>query len=304
VCRTSLSALALLLAAILSAADRYQSSEPHMGTLVTITLYADSPEQAEQGLVAAFGRIKALDSILSDYKPESELSRVCNTGTMLSTELSTVLLHAQRLSQQTGGAFDITSGPLTRLWRDARSQQRLPSPEQLQEALRSTGFRKLELSEDSRHVRCLAAGMRLDAGGIAKGYAADEALTSLARIGIGSALVAVSGDVATSGPPPGRTGWRVRVQNEILSLANAAVSTSGDEFQFIEIDGVRYSHILDPRTGMAVRNGPTVSVIAASGIEADGLATALSVTGPESRPPHSVRKLAGGYIVDVRSSTH
>lgn len=275
-----------------------------MGTLVTITLYAESPEQAQQGFVAAFGRIKALDSILSDYKPDSELSRVCDSGAALSPELSTVLGHAQGLAQQTGGAFDITSGPLTRLWRDARSQRRLPPPERIQEALRSTGYRKLEVSGDGRHARCLAAGMRLDAGGIAKGYAADEALASLARIGIGSALVAVSGDVATSGPPPGRTGWRVRVQNETLSLANAAVSTSGDEFQFIEIDGVRYSHILDPRTGMPVRNGATVSVIATRGIEADGLATALSVTGLETRPAHTVRKLAGGFIVDVRDSAH
>jgi FAD:protein FMN transferase len=274
-----------------------------MGTLVTITMYAESPEQAQQGFVAAFERINALDSMLSDYKPDSELSRVCDSAATLSPELSTVVQHAQRLAQQTGGAFDITSGPLTRLWREARSQRRLPAPALIREALRSTGYRKLQISDEGRHVRCLAPGMQLDAGGIAKGYAADEALKSLARIGIGSALVAVSGDVATSGPPPGRTGWSVRVQNEILSLANAAVSTSGDEFQFMEIDGVRYSHILDPRTGMPVRNGPTVSVIARSGIEADSLATALSVTGPPTRPAHIVRKLAGGYIIDVREST-
>jgi thiamine biosynthesis lipoprotein len=273
-----------------------------MGTLVTITLYAESPDQAQQGFVAAFSRIKALDSILSDYNPDSELSRVCDAGATLSPELSTVLLHAQRLARQTGGAFDITSGPLTRLWREARSQHRLPAAERIQEALRSTGYRKLEISEDGRHVRCLSTRMQLDAGGIAKGYAADEALVSLARIGIGSALVAVSGDVAMSGPPPGRTGWRIRVQNEILALANAAVSTSGDEFQFIQIEGIRYSHILDPRTGMPVRNGPTISVIAGSGIEADSLATAFSVTGPKKLTEHSVRKLASGYIIDVRAS--
>jgi thiamine biosynthesis lipoprotein len=262
--------LSFILAATICGADRYQASEPHMGTLVTITLYADSPDQAQSAFVAAFGRIAKLNSILSDYDPASELSRYCELSSP-SPELRTVVEHGQKLAEQTGGAFDITAGALSRLWRQARKQKHLPSPQAIQQALVKSGYMRL----------CKVPGMQLDAGGIAKGYAADEALIALRRIGIESALVAVSGDVAASGPPPGQKGWRVTAQNEPILLVNAAVSTSGDEFQFFEVDEVRYSHIFDPRTGMALRDSPTVSVVAPTGMEADSLATAIAVLGTE-----------------------
>ena len=144
--------------------------------------------------------------------------------------------------------------------------------------------------------------MQLDAGGIAKGYAADEALVALRHTGIRSALVAVSGDLAMSDPPVHQEGWRVRVQNETMYLANAAVSTSGDEFQFAEIDGIRYSHILDPRSGAPLRGAAAVSVIAGSGIEADSLATAISVVGREGGKlfARRIRTMPRGQIYDVR----
>jgi FAD:protein FMN transferase len=259
--------LSLIFAVTLCGAERYQASEPHMGTLVSITLYADSPEQAQRGFVAAFARIGKLNAILSDYDRNSELSQYC--GIRPSPELSTVVEQAQKLAAQTEGAFDITAGAVSRLWREARKQKREPSPKEVQQALSASGYRRL----------CKVPGMKLDAGGIAKGYAADEALAALRSAGIGSALVAVSGDVTASGAPPGQPGWRVQVQNEIILLVNAAVSTSGDEFQFLEVNGVRYSHIFDPRTGMALRDSRTVSVIAPTGIEADSLATAIAVLG-------------------------
>lgn len=269
-----------------------------MGTLVTITLYAESPEHAQQGFVAAFGRITDLDSILSDYKPDSELSRVCQLDGPLSRDLSTVLVHAQELAKRTEGAFDITAGPLIRLWRHSRSKKQIPPDEDIATAMTSSGFRKLELSSHGRRARCLTGGMELDAGGIAKGYAAGEALKVLSRIGIRSALIAVSGDVTASDPPPGQKGWRVRIGTEIVTITNAAVSTSGDQFQFMEIDGVRYSHIIDPRTGWPLRNAQTVSVIARSGMEADSLATALSVLGPAGWKPFSAaHKVIGGQAV-------
>jgi thiamine biosynthesis lipoprotein len=271
-------------------ADRYQASEPHMGTLVSITLYAETSGQAQRGFVVAFGRIAELDSILSDYNPQSELSRVCDATAPLSRDLSRILQHAQRVARDTHGAFDITAGPLTRLWRQARAQKRLPGPEQIAAALGRSGYRKLGLSDHGQRAHCRVEGMQLDPGAIAKGYAADEALRSLLGAGIRSALVALSGDIAVGDPPPGRDGWRVRVQNGVILLANAAVSTSGDEFQFAEIGGVRYSHIIDPRTGMPLRSARTVSVIAPTGIEADSLSTALNVA-----LPHGVSE-----ILDVR----
>ena len=248
-----------------------------MGTLVTITLYAESADQAQRGFVAAFDRIRAIDLILSDYKPESELSRACSFPGPVSRELETVLVHAQRVAEATGGAFDITAGPVTSLWREARKQKRLPDTAAIEDALRRTGYRKLSVS--NRLVRCSEEGMRLDSGGIGKGYAADEALRILKQAGIVAALIAISGDIAASAAPPGQPGWRIQVQDRIVELVNAAVSTSGDEFQVLEIGGVRYSHVIDPRTGVPVRNGKAVSVIAGSGMEADSLATAYAVAG-------------------------
>jgi thiamine biosynthesis lipoprotein len=248
-----------------------------MGTLVTITLYAESDEQARRGFVAAFSRVRALDAILSDYNPDSELSRVCEIPGTASLELTAVITRAQRLARETGGAFDITTGALTALWRNARKQRRLPSPEAIAVARSLSGYQELQIED--RRIRCLKPGMRLDAGGIAKGFAADEALAALRSSGITSALVVLSGDIAAGAPPPGLPGWRVQVQEHVFTLANAAVSTSGDEFQHVTLDGVRYSHILDPRTGMALPNTRPVSVIARTAIESDSRATAFAVLG-------------------------
>lgn len=281
--RTSLRLLPWFLGAALCGADRYQASEPHMGTLATITLYADSPDHAREGFVAAFRRIGELDSILSDYRPDSELSRVCDIRGPLSRDLMTVLKRAQRLSQETSGAFDITVGPLSRLWREARLKKRLPDAAAISQALSRSGYTRLQIDEAGRNVNCSTDGMRLDAGGIAKGYAADEALAMLRRAGIRSALVALSGDIAVGDPPPDKPGWRIKVQTETLLISNVGVSTSGDEFQFLEIDGHRYSHIIDPRSGAALRDAPVVSVIAETATEADSLATALNVLGRGAR---------------------
>ena len=270
--------LCVLFASSLTASERYEASEPHMGTLVQIALYADTPDQAQQAFVAGFARIAQLNRILSDYDPESELSRVCEADTRLSRELLTVLNHGQKLAEETKGAFDITVGPITRLWRMARREKQLPSKAQIAEALNRSGFRKLKVR--SWQIGCTVPGMKLDAGGVAKGFAGDEALVAMRKAGVTSAMVAISGDIVLGDAPPEKPGWRVQVLGQTLTLSNAAVSTSGDEFQFIELGGTRYSHIVDPRTGMALRNSHAVGVVAKKGIDADSIATAVSVAGP------------------------
>lgn len=265
-----------------------------MGTIVTITLYAETEEQAQVGFLAAFRRIEQLNDIFSDYKTDSELSRICATDKPLSPDLMAVLARSQHLAAATGGAFDITAGPVIRVWREARREHRLPDPSALAEAKRRSGYRNLQWDSSSRRATCLTPGMQLDAGGIAKGYAADQALKTLDDLGLGSALVAISGDLRIGDAPPGKSGWRIRVAGKELVLANTAVSTSGDEFQFADIGGVRYSHIIDPRTGEALRNSSPVSVIAPSGMEADSLATAISVLGPEH-----ARELSGSGGIQV-----
>jgi FAD:protein FMN transferase len=121
--------------------------------------------------------------------------------------------------------------------------------------------------------------MQLDAGGIGKGYAADQALVAMKRAGVTRALVAVSGDIAAGGAPPGKPGWKVKIPGETIELQHAAVSTSGDEFQFLEVDGVRYSHLFDPRTGLALKDSRTVTVMAQTGTEADALTKVVAVAG-------------------------
>jgi FAD:protein FMN transferase len=207
----------------------------------------------------------------------------------LTPDLFTVLdrsLHYSKISQ---GAFDITAGPLVELWRRARRDKRLPGQKSLKEARKLVGYSKIILDRDARTARLRATGMKLDLGGIAKGYAVDQALAVLSRRGIRSALVALGGDVAVSAAPPALSGWRIAIRSPIspeefdeeLILRHCGVSTSGDTEQFMELDGIRYSHIVDPRTGWSLRDSPMVSVIAPDSTTADALATALSVLPSE-----------------------
>ena len=271
---------------------RYESVEPHMGTLVRITVYSNDEHEARRAFRAGFDRIHELDAILSDYKPDSELNRLTTTAvrrpTAVSRDLFTVLSASQDLAGQTNGAFDVTIGPVIRLWREARRVNRLPDEGALGEAAGKSGYRKLHLDRERQTVSLDQRGMALDVGGNAKGYAASEALDAISRLGVVSAMVAVSGDLAFSAAPPGTSGWRISVHDlpgehagvpEVLELTNAAVSTAGPAEQHLDVNGRRYSHIVDPSTRMGLTEDLTVTVIARTGLVADGLDTAVSVLG-------------------------
>lgn len=277
-----------------SGLHRFEAVEPHMGTLVRITVHTPDEQSARDAFRAAFDRIRQLDRILSDYQPDSELNQVTTTAVArpvrISDDLFAVLRASQDLARATDGAFDITQGPVVRLWRAARKTARLPGDDALQEAASRSGFRKLHLDDKRRTVTLDIAGMALDVGAIGKGYAASEALEVLSARGVRSAMVAVSGDLAFSDAPPGRHGWRIRVHTvdasianvpDVVELTNAAVSTSGSSEQHVEIDGRRYSHVIDPFSGIGLVNDITVTVIAQNGVEADGLDTAVSVLGAD-----------------------
>jgi thiamine biosynthesis lipoprotein len=186
-----------------------------MGTLIRIKLYAESEQQASSAFRAAFDRIAQLDNALSDYKPDSELNRICRSPAGIPVkadpDLFRVLTASVALSNETGGAFDVTLGPVIRLWRQARVDHRLPSPDALAKAALRSGYRKLHLDPSAHTVVLDLPGMQIDLGAIAKGYAADAALSTLAQSGIRHALVAASGDLAIGDPPPGQRGWRVGV---------------------------------------------------------------------------------------------
>ncbi|HEV7226441.1 MAG TPA: FAD:protein FMN transferase, partial [Pirellulales bacterium] len=274
---------------------RFEFQQIHMGVPVKLVLYSADQPSANQAADAAFERIRQLDLILSDYKPESELSRLSRTSgagkpTPVSDDLWRVLWPAQQLAERTQGAFDVTVGPYVRLWRRARRSGEFPTSERLAEARRSVGYRHLKLDERRRTAELLAPEMRLDLGGIAAGYAADEALKTLKERGVERALIDISGDLLAGEAPPGRSGWTIGIApatradgppTRHMSLRHAALTTSGDAFQHVVIDGKRYSHIVDPRTGIGLTDQSSVTVIAADCITADSLATAVSVMGPK-----------------------
>jgi len=295
-CHEVLCVLPLLLAAAAApAADlaRYEATEPHMGTLFKVLFYADDPEVASQAARAALERIGELDRCLSDYNPASELSQLGRGAphahpVPVSDDLWHILARAQDVSRLSGGAFDVTIGPLTKLWRRGRRQHQWPDAERLAQARAAVGYQHLKLDASRRTAQLTRGAMRLDAGGIAKGYAADEALRVLRRFGVQRALVDAGGGMALGAPPPGQAGWKVGVATlsadappeRFLRLSCCGIATSGDAWQFVELQGQRYSHIIDPRSGQPVTVRSSVTVVARDGTTADALATALSVLGP------------------------
>lgn len=278
------------------ATRRFEFHQPQMGTEFTLILYTADEALAKEAADAAFARIAELNAILSDYEPESEAMRLCASAggeaVALSKDLYRVLHLSIDLAAQTDGAFDPTVGPVVRLWRRARRTHQLPNPEDLAKARSLVNYRNILLYEGSSKARLLERGMKLDFGGIAKGYAADEALKVLKQRVGNRVLVAAAGDIVCGDPPPGEPGWKVEVaalkgQGEargpspVLLISNRAVSTSGDTEQFVEIGDVRYSHIVNPRTGLGVVGRSSVTVVADCGAKADSLATAASVLGPQ-----------------------
>lgn len=276
------------------ALTRYSYTQYHMGVDARLTVYAPDQATAEDACAAAFARIAVLDSIMSDYRVDSELNRLCARAggppVKVSPELFRVFERAQQVSRLTGGAFDITAAPLIQLWRKARKAGKLPDPAELARARKRVGWQKLRLDPKARTARLTTPGMKLDLGGIAKGYADDEAQRVLKQHGITRALVEMGGDIVVSDAPPGREGWTIRVPNagddqgpRDLHFTSCAVSTSGDTVQFAVIEGKRYSHVVDPRTGQALTNRVQVTLIAPDGLTSDPLSTALSLVGAEGR---------------------
>jgi len=273
---------------------RFAFTQVEMAVPVKVVLYAPDEAAATTAARAAFERIHALNAVLSDYDPESELSRVEQAAAggepvPVGDDLYGVLTRAQELARRSEGAFDVTVGPVVRVWRRARQRGGLPMARRLDPARELVGYELLRLDPDAKTVTFGKPGMRLDFGGIAKGYAVDEALKLLDEHGITRALVDAGGDMALGDPPPDAPGWRIGVApleadgppSRVLVLKNTAVATSGDLWQYVEIRGRRYSHIIDPRTGQALSERSSVTVVAPDGMTADGLASALSVLGPE-----------------------
>ena len=268
-----------------------------MGVPATITTWAPSEALAREASRAAFARMAALEQAISDYRPRSESMLAVETvgePIAISEDFALAMSRSRVWHHRSGGAFDPTIGPLTALWRDGRRSGKTPTDRDVEFAGTTVGWSKLDFDEGARTIEFLTAAMRLDFGGIGKGLAADLALDSMRAHGLPRTLVEVGGDLVAGSPPPGRTGWRVRIEtvpwdNELeIELADAAVATSGDVEQFLEVeeDGVivRLGHLLDPRTGRAIRTRRETTAIvrgggAFNGADADALASVGVVLG-------------------------
>ena len=260
-----------------------------MGMPFRIVLYERSESKAAGAATAAFRRIGELNSIFSNYEFESEVSRLTRTSgsgtaTPLSDPLWDVLAFGQNLASESGGAFDVTVGPATALWRKARRENKFPEERLLEMVRGRVGFQHLVLDESAQTALLEIPHMSIDLGGIAKGYALEAAHKVIRDHGIEISLVQAGGDMRAGSPPPGKHGWLVMLENPTeptaqrhVMLTNEALATSGDLNQFVEFDGERYSHIVDPRTCIGLTNRSLVVVISDSAMVADSLATTLGI---------------------------
>ncbi|TWT34541.1 FAD:protein FMN transferase [Blastopirellula retiformator] len=277
--------------------QRYESVRPLMGTVVKIVAYAPSQAKAEEAINAAFAEMQRQNGILSDYEAKSEVTQLSQASPgkrQIGPELWDVLFYSEQVSQATDGAFDVTIGPLTKAWRRMRRRKEIDR-EAIAELLPAVGYQKLLLDPAMHTAELTAANMRIDLGGVAKGAIIDAGLRTLAKHGLQQALVDAGGDMAIGDAPPSAAGWKISVAQSkqpgaevmLVELANCGVATSGDAYQFVQIDGKRYSHILNPQTGYGVTTSSTVTVFAPTAMQADAWASAISVMGATNGFPHS-----------------
>lgn len=280
--------------------NQFEFSRIVMGAPCRVVFYAPSEESANESARAVFDRLARIEEALSDWVPSSEtrqLPALAAVQTTVGLDLATALSATLHYARMTDGAFDPSIGALTKRWRAARSDGRAPDAAELLTLRARCGWQQLQFDEATHTYAARVPGLELDFGGIGQGIGADAALAVLRERGVTSALIDLSGDIAVSDAPPGRTGWNIDLDDPWhtkLQLANAAVTTSGDRFQHMDVttdggtntaaDGgttTRRSHILDPATGEPLTTRVEVVVVARTGVEADALATALSVMGPE-----------------------
>ena len=271
---------------------RHAQSRPVMSTIARIVVWAGRPDLARAAMDDAFAELERVSGLMNPYQADSEISRVnrqaADQPVKTSADTLAVVRTACVWSRRTAGAFDVTVGPLISLWRRAAKADRLPTDPELAEMRKRMGWQHIELDASRRTIRFSRPGLRLDLGGIAKGYAIDRALAVLRRPGISAALVDVGGDLACFGAPRGQNGWIVGVQSPYqealvsrLRARDVAVTTSGHYRRFYTVGGKRYSHIFNPLTGRPAQTIASVTVVAPSAMDADALSTAVSVLGVE-----------------------
>ena len=263
---------------------RFVYTEIHMGVPVRATLFSTETHPVEQAAREIFRTLATLEDIFSDWRPTSEANRLCahpGDWVTVSQPLWDVLNRCGQVFRASGGVFDPTIGPLVRLWRESRRTKRLPHPSLVQEARRLVGWERVELRESKHQVR-VGRGTQLDFGGIAKGYALSQAALAVPKQSLSGFLIEAGGDIAAFGSPKGRKTWRIALPSgQRVDLQDTYVSTSGDDFQFVEIEGRRYAHIVDPRTGLGAVDIRRSTIIGDDAAVVDACATAACLMSAE-----------------------
>jgi thiamine biosynthesis lipoprotein len=295
----------------------YKKSSMVMDTVVSITAVSGSADHAEKAIDAAFEELRRLEGLLSFWTEESEIALINKNAGIMPVRVSPETLETVEksifISGQTEGAFDPTIGPLIRLW--DFNNKTMPSPEDVEQAVSLVNYGMIETRRDESTVFLKDPRMSFDTGGIAKGYAADRAVLKLKGMGIKAGLVAVAGDIRAFGRKPDGTPWTVGIRNPRASgsddgliayveLEEEAISTSGDYERFFIKDGIRYHHIMAPRTGYPARECISATVIAPEGVLTDGLSTGVFVMGPEKGIELLEQLGYHGIIITPDGKTH
>ena len=287
-------ALACTVAESASSVQRIEASRMSMASLYSIVAYAERPDEARLTIERALDEVDRIDRLMSHYREESPLSRInreaARGAVPVDRELFDFISLAVKYGADSDGAFDVTVGPLMKAWGFFRGEGRLPTDADLAKARSATGLKHVTLNARDRTIRFDREGVEIDLGGIAKGYAVDRAVEILRREGVPAALVSAGGSTLYAlGKPPDRPHWTVAIQDPLDSrglafevpLQNRALSISGVSEKFFELDGVRYSHIMDPRSGRPVQGVLSVLVQAPTGTAGDAIDNVLFVEGVE-----------------------
>ncbi len=291
----------------------YRQSKALMDTYVTVTVVSDSKDKANKAVEDAFSAIERFGDLINFFSDKSELSEINRNAGIAPVKVSALTLDVVEKSlyvaDKSDGAFDPTIGPEISMWDFPKKIK--PSDDEIRKNLPLVNYRNVAVDKKESTVFLKKKGMMLDLGGIAKGYGADLAVESLKRDGIKAGIVAIAGDIRTFGLKPDGTPWNIGIENprqkdasdEIMAtvkLSDKAISTSGDYQRYFILDGRRYHHLLDPRTGYPAMFCRSVTVITDKGVFTDAFATAVFVLGPQ-RGMKVLRELGmDGVIIDAR----
>jgi thiamine biosynthesis lipoprotein len=301
---------------VLFCLDGFERTEEAMGTTFGVTLFGADRSRLEAAAADAFAELHRLDAMLSNYRPDSEWSRVNREAgsrpSLVSAELLELLSTCLEYSRQSEGAFDITVGPLMKIWKFYRSEGQLPRRADVAAALHSVGYQHVRLDRATQTVRFALPGVELDPGGVGKGYAVDRMVAVLRRHGVERALVSASGSsvYGLGAPPHEPRGWRMALRHPrdpgwtagVVFLQDESLATSGDYAKFFWANGRRYSHLMDPRTGYPAQGTAAVTVIGPLAVESEAWTKPFIIRGRSWTAAHKPARFRVFFCEDSPST--